>query len=126
MEAICFSETSVSSQQTTRRHIPEEHTLHNHHCENLKSYILHFLYSVCYGNEVASSSDSEVERYVIIRNLSHSIFDILSVFICRREIQTYLHSNVFSCKVAYKWYDVPWRIEQMDVTNEMSVGSSDP
>jgi hypothetical protein len=39
MEAICSSETSVESQQTTRRHIPEEDTLHNHRCENLKSYI---------------------------------------------------------------------------------------
>jgi hypothetical protein len=28
MEAICSSETSVASQQTTRRHIPEDDTLH--------------------------------------------------------------------------------------------------
>jgi hypothetical protein len=39
MEAICSSETSVASQQTTRRHIPEDDTLHNHRCETLKSYI---------------------------------------------------------------------------------------
>jgi hypothetical protein len=32
------SETSVASQQTTRRHIPEDNTLHNRLCENLKSY----------------------------------------------------------------------------------------
>jgi hypothetical protein len=38
MEAIYSSETSVASQQTTRRHIPEDDTLHNHRCENLKSY----------------------------------------------------------------------------------------
>jgi hypothetical protein len=38
MEAICFSETSVAFQQTTLRHIPEDDTLHNHRCENLKSY----------------------------------------------------------------------------------------
>jgi hypothetical protein len=29
MEAICSSETSVDSQQTTRRYIPEDGTLHN-------------------------------------------------------------------------------------------------
>jgi hypothetical protein len=29
LEAICSSETSVATQQTTRRHIPEEDTLHN-------------------------------------------------------------------------------------------------
>jgi hypothetical protein len=40
MEAICSSETSVATHQTTRRHIPEDDTLHNHRCENLKSYIL--------------------------------------------------------------------------------------
>jgi hypothetical protein len=34
MEAICSSETSIASQQTTRRHIPEDDTLHNHSCEN--------------------------------------------------------------------------------------------
>jgi hypothetical protein len=29
----------VATQRTTRRHIPEEDTLQNHRCENLKSYI---------------------------------------------------------------------------------------
>jgi hypothetical protein len=38
MEAIYFSETSVETRRTTRRHIPEDDTLHNHRCENLKSY----------------------------------------------------------------------------------------
>jgi hypothetical protein len=38
MEAIYSSETSVETQQTTRRHITEHDTLHNHRCENLKSY----------------------------------------------------------------------------------------
>jgi hypothetical protein len=40
MEAICSFETSVETQRTTRRHIPEDDTLHNHRCENLRSYIL--------------------------------------------------------------------------------------
>jgi hypothetical protein len=31
MEAICSSETSVASQQTTRHHIPEDDTLHYFH-----------------------------------------------------------------------------------------------
>jgi hypothetical protein len=43
MEAICSSETSVETQRTTRRYIPEDDTLHNHRSENLKSYII-FLY----------------------------------------------------------------------------------
>jgi hypothetical protein len=42
MESICSFETSVDTQQTTRtqRYNPEDNTLHNHHCENLKSYII--------------------------------------------------------------------------------------
>jgi hypothetical protein len=39
MEVICSFETSVDFQCTTLRYIPEDCTLHNHHCENLKSYI---------------------------------------------------------------------------------------
>jgi hypothetical protein len=38
MEARCFSETSVDFQRTTRRYIPEDRTLHNHRCENLRAY----------------------------------------------------------------------------------------
>jgi hypothetical protein len=30
---------SAATQQTKGRHIPEDDTLHNHRCENLKSYI---------------------------------------------------------------------------------------
>jgi hypothetical protein len=39
MEAIGSSETSVETQRTTRRHIPEDDTIHNLHCESLKSYM---------------------------------------------------------------------------------------
>jgi hypothetical protein len=39
MEAICSSETSVETRETTRLHIPKDDILHNHRCENLKSYI---------------------------------------------------------------------------------------
>jgi hypothetical protein len=35
MEAICSSETSVDL--TTRRYIPDDRTLHNPRCDNLKS-----------------------------------------------------------------------------------------
>jgi hypothetical protein len=38
MEAICSSKMSVDTQQATQRHIPDDDTLHNHHCGNLKSY----------------------------------------------------------------------------------------
>jgi hypothetical protein len=38
MEAIRSSETSVDSQRTTWRYIPEDGTVLNYRCENLKSY----------------------------------------------------------------------------------------
>jgi hypothetical protein len=44
MKAICSSETPVDTQRTTRRYIPEDGTLHNHRCENLKSYMISFLW----------------------------------------------------------------------------------
>jgi hypothetical protein len=46
MEAICSSETSVDTQWTTWHYIPEVGTLHNHCCENLKSYKKRFNSSV--------------------------------------------------------------------------------
>jgi hypothetical protein len=42
IEVTCFSETSVNFQRTTRRYIPEDSTLHNYRCENLKSYVSKF------------------------------------------------------------------------------------
>jgi hypothetical protein len=45
VEAISSSETSVETRRTTRRHIPEDDTLHNHRFENLKSYINLQIYS---------------------------------------------------------------------------------
>jgi hypothetical protein len=40
MEAICSFETSVDTQRTTWCYIPEDGIVHNHRCENLKSYLL--------------------------------------------------------------------------------------
>jgi hypothetical protein len=39
VEARCSSEASVYFQRTICRYIPEDRTLHNHRCENLKSYV---------------------------------------------------------------------------------------
>jgi hypothetical protein len=39
VEATCSSKTSVDFQRTTWHYIPQDRTLHNHHYENLKSYI---------------------------------------------------------------------------------------
>jgi hypothetical protein len=39
MQATCFLKMSVDFQETIWRYIPQGRKLHNHHCENLKSYI---------------------------------------------------------------------------------------
>jgi hypothetical protein len=38
LETICPTETSVDFQRSTWRHIPEDRTLYNHRCGNMKSY----------------------------------------------------------------------------------------
>jgi hypothetical protein len=38
VEATCSYETSVDFQRTIWRYIPDDRTLRNHQCENLKSY----------------------------------------------------------------------------------------
>jgi hypothetical protein len=40
------SETSGTILRTTRRHIPEDDTLQNHRCENLKSYTTSLITSI--------------------------------------------------------------------------------
>jgi hypothetical protein len=39
-EVRCSSETWVDFQQTAWQYTPENKTIHKHHCENVKSYIL--------------------------------------------------------------------------------------
>jgi hypothetical protein len=51
MEVICSSETSIDTQRTTRHYIPEDGTLHNYRCKNLKSHILPFLYCMVIGEK---------------------------------------------------------------------------
>jgi hypothetical protein len=64
MEAICSSETSVDTQRTTWRYIAEDSTLHNHRCDNLKSYnsdpvYSHYHVTVC---DVRCSSHTRTGR----------------------------------------------------------------
>jgi hypothetical protein len=56
MEATCSSETSVDFRQTTQRYIPEGRSLHNHHCENLKSYrgkFYFYLFRLCSADRIS-------------------------------------------------------------------------
>jgi hypothetical protein len=44
MEETYSSETSVDFHRTTRRHIREYSTFHNHRCENLKSCMVSYVH----------------------------------------------------------------------------------
>jgi hypothetical protein len=62
----------------------------------------------------ASSPDSDVYHYVIIRNLLDTIFVIFSVFICGQEIGTYLQRTFLqrgcphkTWRSLHRWVDAP-------------------
>jgi hypothetical protein len=46
----------------------------------------------------------------VVRKLLHSVFNILVIFICQWDIQTYLHRNILH-KVACTRYDLPWFVK---------------
>jgi hypothetical protein len=52
---------SVDFQRTTRRYIPEDGTLRNHRCENLKSYMFNIVQTitVSFGNQYSGRGTSD-------------------------------------------------------------------
>jgi hypothetical protein len=80
MEAICSSETSVYTQRTTRRYIPEDGTLHNLFMLAACSVLVSFLaYFVTLKMEVLRSCETSVDffywttrRYVLEERRLHS------------------------------------------------------
>jgi hypothetical protein len=50
MEALCSSETSVATQRTTRRHIPEDDTLQNSSCFSHPSHMFNYKVSIGFVN----------------------------------------------------------------------------
>jgi hypothetical protein len=59
---ICSSETSVDFRRNTRRCIPDDSTLHNHRCENLKSYVV-FMEVIC-SSETSVEFRRTTRRYI--------------------------------------------------------------
>jgi hypothetical protein len=90
MEAIYSSETPVDFKRTTRRYIPEDGILHNHHCENLKSYK---------GNNV--SDPNEGLRTVIHQEKSGTWY------IINRTVLVEQYETVYYLAVEVPWYCGP-------------------
>lgn len=63
---------------------------------------LSLIYSICYGNEGASSSGGDVYRYVIIRNLLDFTSNVFPVFIRRWLLDTFLPGG---CLHKVEWVD---------------------
>jgi hypothetical protein len=72
MEAICFFETSVDVQRTTWLYIPEDSTLHNYRCENLKSYMFRKMEGVCL--ELLGCKKPSLYEILVLRNWFLNIF----------------------------------------------------
>jgi hypothetical protein len=68
------------------------------------------LYSIYCVNKGASSSVSDVERYVIIRKLLDSLFDIFR-YSCASGKFKHTYTGLFFLNVAYKDCGVSWLVQ---------------
>jgi hypothetical protein len=64
-EVTFSSETSADFQRTTRRYIPEGRTLHNHRCENLRSYIIKFIPRITHRNNTCERA--QIKKVLIMQ-----------------------------------------------------------
>jgi hypothetical protein len=65
---------SVDTQWTTRRYIPEDNTLHNHRCENLKSYTDRYFLCLLQLDNV-----TDFVTTIQVENFSYKILDSLII-----------------------------------------------
>jgi hypothetical protein len=76
MEAICSSETSVAYQQTTRRHIPGDDTLHNEEFRNLSSssHVIRMINSrmMRWAGRIARMGEKRIAYRVLLFSLTDS------------------------------------------------------
>jgi hypothetical protein len=94
IEATCSSEMLVHFQRTTWRYVPEDRTLHNHGCKNLKSYTV----------SVASSLDKSFRRKFITYVSIPRFLLVPTVFrmLCRLVQITQCHGLVLSVPDSYQ------------------------
>jgi hypothetical protein len=88
MEVTCSSEMSVDFQWVTWCYIPEDITLHNHHCENLKSYTCKcfclFLVEACVSVCTAGYSEFSSLLCVCVPPHTHTHTHTWYFFVFRR------------------------------------------
>jgi hypothetical protein len=79
-------QTSGPTKRTTRRHIPEDDTLHNQHCENLKSYnrVLHSLLRFLFNLNLNGKWKFSEHVQVVVRNCCYSRENIKMSYMCLR------------------------------------------
>jgi hypothetical protein len=109
METTCSSEPSVETQRTTRRHIPEDDTLHNHRCEKLKSYT--------HNPDWRFSSLSSIS----VRKFYDSVLNwaMTTYFICSWDVAETLHmfvrcrrNTTYVREMSQKHFICPWDVAE--------------
>jgi hypothetical protein len=111
IEATYSCETSVLLQRTTRRCIPEDRTVHNHHCENLILTDLHelsslsfscILWHTTYDKSIKIYHDCPIPLYC---SYSHSHFTLRSLMTCQPSLNS-LNTIIFdihTCGRTFLW-----------------------
>jgi hypothetical protein len=67
-----FSETSIHFQWTTWCYIPEDSTLHNHRCENLKSYKV-----AIYSSEMLVSTYQTAQQHNTVISITQEFWTFM-------------------------------------------------
>jgi hypothetical protein len=95
MEAICSSETPVASQQTTRRHIPEDDTLHKHPLFALKSHL-----PCCYLNMVHHTKNTQNSNTFFVLTVTSTLF--YTLYFQHHSHHRVLSSGIQCCVVCWE------------------------
>jgi hypothetical protein len=114
MEAICSTETSVDTQRTTRRYIPEDGTLHNHHCENLILHKLHALTDFIKWKRTFGTKINQTNYILKMQFTKVYFFPVTQFVLCeeggsldisRRGIVRRMRSSVRALDLRYIWHE---------------------
>jgi hypothetical protein len=102
MEVTCFSETLADFQQNTWRYIPEDRTLHNHWCENLRSYtVIKFWVPKMSGNFLNNSETISFWCILVGEAASFSEWSCKETWIKMRPIKPYWRNWIRDNSVIY-------------------------
>jgi hypothetical protein len=95
------SEMSIDFQRTTRYHIVEGRTLHNRHCENLKSYIFKLFYVIRASNIINNWKYVILGLYHGVRISRHNSIQFFITYVPSQQVQGQLQTQHSVDKSSY-------------------------